>query len=514
MNIIVLICDALRATNLGCYGYDKNTSPEIDEISKTGALFTNAFSAINTTDPSFTSLFTGRYPTSHGVLHHANKINEVEKSYTKNLTFLPEILHKKDFVTIGVDWLGKWHKRGYDFYGGVKNNPCIYNQTGTTTSDKEKKLTLSRIYRAASKKMFSKLSLSFGVYNWYYLISSSSRKRIRSLLQSYHLKSAKSLLKLRENPILSDSSALSDLAIKYIHEFAGKKNFFLFVHFWDNHIPYTAPKSIVRDFLSNYDYPSEKVLPILKKLSGTKAKRLILSTLRGRTPDTIGEIIANYDASIKYVDSNIGRIYKSLQETNILNDSLLVISSDHGESLTEHDIFFDHHGLYDPQLRIPLIICHPDIQAGNSYDELVQNFDIMPTILDIAGIHDVKISTDGDSLLKIIKNKTWGRDFVFSEETNAQRKRMIRDKNYKFIKALNRSKCTYCQKYHSEYDEFYDLQNDPEEKENISQQERSSMYENELNRFINSLSKPQEGKSVKFEDETEINKRLEALGYM
>ncbi len=514
MNVIVLICDALRAINLGCYGYDKNTSPEIDEISKTGALFTNAFSTINTTDPSFTTLFTGQYPTSHGVLHHANKINEMEKSYTENLTFLSEILHKKGFVTIGIDWLGKWHKRGYDFYGGIKNNLCTNNQIGTKTTDKKKKITLSRIYQAASKKMFSRFSLSFGVYNWYYSMSSPSRKKVRSLLQSYHSKSEKSLLQLRENPILSDSSALSDLAINYIHEFAGKKNFFLFVHFWDNHIPYTAPKSIVRDFLSKYDYPSEKVLPILKKLSGTKAKRLILSTLRGRTPDTIGEIIANYDASIKYVDNNIGRIYKSLQETNILDDSLLVIASDHGESLTEHDIFFDHHGLYDPQLRIPLIICHPDIQAGNSYDELVQNLDIMPTILDIAGIHDVKISADGDSLLKIIKNKSWSRDFVFAEEANAQRKRMIRDKNYKFIKALNRSKCTHCQRYHSEYDEFYDLQNDPDENEKITQKNRSSMYEKELSRFINSLSRPQEGKSVKFEDETEINERLRALGYI
>ena len=100
LNIILLICDALRSSNLGCYGYNKNTSPQIDKIASRGIRFSNAFSTINTTDPSFTTIFTGKYPTSHGILHHANKITELEKRYTETLKFLPEILQEHGFVPL------------------------------------------------------------------------------------------------------------------------------------------------------------------------------------------------------------------------------------------------------------------------------------------------------------------------------------------------------------------------------------------------------------------------------
>ena len=90
---------------------NKNTSPNIDRIAKRGALFSNAFSTINSTDPSFTTIFTGKHPLSHGLRHHAKMVTATEKSYTTNLKFLPEILKDHDFTTdpimtvIDGDWV-------------------------------------------------------------------------------------------------------------------------------------------------------------------------------------------------------------------------------------------------------------------------------------------------------------------------------------------------------------------------------------------------------------------------
>ena len=487
-------------------------------IAQKGVRFSNAFSTINSTDPSFTTIFTGKHPLSHGLRHHAKMVTATEKSYTTNLKFLPEILKEHDFTTIGIDWLGKWHRRGYDYYAGVKNSLTDSVQPDSE-AEKNKNASLDQkervkiAYSNLKPKRFKDLIFpSRG--SWYYYLPSELRRYIRTVALSANTKSGKSLSGRKKRPFLTDSAGLSDLAIRYIREFAGKQNFFLFVHYWDNHIPYTAPRSYVRDFLKNHDYPKTKISTILKELGGTKAEYLINRTVRGKLPKTAGEIMAHYDASIKYVDSNINRIYKTIEETGILDDTLILITADHGESHIEHDIYFDHHGLYDPQLKIPLIMHHPELPTGSVYDEFVQHFDIVPTILELTRIKDTGVKLDGMSLMNLTKGRGWDRDFVVAEEMSAHEKRMIRDKNYKYIKALNQEKCYLCMKYHSRGDEFYDLQADPDEKVNIIDNPKHKQYKIRLEEYISALEKPKEGRQVKFEDEEEVNKRLEALGYI
>jgi len=448
-----------------------------------------------------TTIFTGKYPMSHGLRHHANRVTEAEKSYTTSFKFLPEILREQDYVTIALDWLGRWHKRGYDFYGG-------HRQTAATAKKQYHDSMLTTV-----KKHFSRISLLPGRYSWYYKLPFSAREKIRyatiwwnCLLQSDFSRKSK--------PVLSDSAGLSDFAVRYIKEYAGRKNFFLFIHYWDNHIPYTAPQSLVKAFLRDYEYPTEQVSSIINKLRGTPAEDLIYKTSRSRIPETVGEIMALYDASIKYVDSNIGRIYATLEELSLVDDTLLIITADHGESLTEHDIFFDHHGLYDPEVRVPIIMSHSTLPKGAVYNDFVQHFDLTPTIMDIGSIQAGEHKMDGQSLMKLIRDKSWDRRFVYAEERGAQKKRMIRDTNYKYIKSLSNQKCYYCKKHHCEGDEFYDLQADPQEINNIIHDPKHKDYKDEMERYIESLSKPREGKKVEFEDEKEVHKRLKSLGYL
>lgn len=132
-NIIFIVSDALRADHLGCYGYHKNTSPNIDKLAREGVLFEKCYPISTNTDPSFTSIFSGKYPASHGIIHHGFKVTpeEEESFYRSDTKMLAEILKSNGYTTIGIDWLGRWHKTGFDYYwgseeGGAKES--IFNK--------------------------------------------------------------------------------------------------------------------------------------------------------------------------------------------------------------------------------------------------------------------------------------------------------------------------------------------------------------------------------------------------
>jgi len=146
------------------------------------------------------------------------------------------------------------------------------------------------------------------------------------------------------------------------------------------------------------------------------------------------------------------------------------LTSDHGESLTEHNIFFDHHGLYDVTIRVPLIIWCPSMFSSYvRVSSLVQHVDLVPTLLDILNI-DEKYDFNGKSLVPLIKGE---RDcihsFVYVEEAHTQRKRAIRMENFKYIYALSNegAVCRYCGFIHRGTEELYYLRKDPQELLNV-----------------------------------------------
>jgi arylsulfatase A-like enzyme len=512
MNVVLLLSDALRAGNLGCYGYYKDTSPEIDRIAQKGIRFSNAFSTINATDSSLTTLFSGKYPLSHGVMNQGLQVTEREKGYTARLTLLPELLRKSGYVTIGIDWLGRWHRKGYDFYGrvrqsaegfGAEDNSSDYTRRGGFGP--------GRLLSKAGVAVFSEL-MSLTRDNFYYGLSDKARANVRTWLLRNCERASVSAALTNKMPVFSDADAVTDLSIEHIKQFAKKQNFFLFAHYWDTHIPYTAPRSVVKELMKKYKYSDDKVAPIMKRLRGTRAERLIQKSIHGKKrPKTTGEIEAQYDASIRFVDKNIGRLYAALEGLGILKDTLVIIMADHGESMTEHEIYFAHHGLYEPQVKIPLILTGGNCPRGAVHDGFVQNFDIMPTILDFLRIEASQAGFDGQSLFKLIKLNE--RRFAYAEQAAPPRMRMVRDKKYKYIMRLDDAKCSCCQIHHSQTDELFDLMKDPDELHNIWDEQAAAPYKKELEDFVNSLSKPSDYQAPSFEDERDVLERLKALGY-
>lgn len=117
-NIIVIVIDAFRPKNLSLFGYDKETDKNLKKIAKEGIVFRNFFSSSNTTAPSLMSIFTGRLPSNHGIMHQFpyTAEEEVEKMYRERKFWLPSFLQSKGYETLAIDWLGMFFEDGFDYY--------------------------------------------------------------------------------------------------------------------------------------------------------------------------------------------------------------------------------------------------------------------------------------------------------------------------------------------------------------------------------------------------------------
>jgi len=117
-NIAIIVIDAFRFSNLSLFGYNKEIDKNIKKVAEQSFVFKNFFSCSNATAPSLMSIFTGRFPNNHGIIHQFpyTKDQEIEKMYVERNFWLPSFLKDKGFATIAVDWIGMFFKDGFDYY--------------------------------------------------------------------------------------------------------------------------------------------------------------------------------------------------------------------------------------------------------------------------------------------------------------------------------------------------------------------------------------------------------------
>ncbi|HOQ30059.1 MAG TPA: sulfatase-like hydrolase/transferase, partial [Armatimonadota bacterium] len=177
--------------------------------------------------------------------------------------------------------------------------------------------------------------------------------------------------------------------------------------------------------------------------------------------------IAQYDGAVAYMDAAIQSIFTALEAKGILDDTVVVITADHGETLYEHECWFDHHGTYDNVLHVPLIIRYPEkVPAGLRLSGYNQNWDIVPTILELLDIQVSDYQFDGRSLMDMVRGETPHHDteFYFTECT-WMRKHGWRTPEWKLILALEPD-------FHFKPPvELYNLLDDPEENNNLAEKE-------------------------------------------
>lgn len=242
-------------------------------------------------------------------------------------------------------------------------------------------------------------------------------------------------------------------------EHTGK--FFLFAHYYDAHsdflkgqkLPYIAPPILIKKYTQGYEGHFEGgdieegmyASPYLAKVNKDV-------DLRTHFPAEDLEYIRGlYAAGVEYLDINLGVLFRYLKKTGIYDRSLIIIVGDHGEEFLEHNMFI-HEQMYDELLRVPLLIKFPNSKfAGKKVDDLVEVVDVLPTILDYAGIKGEPY-IQGKSLLNIVYGKGWDNKEVFIHDPHSRKGFALRtDKDKLIVKSDN----TF---------EYYDLIHDPKEK--------------------------------------------------
>ena len=240
------------------------------------------------------------------------------------------------------------------------------------------------------------------------------------------------------------------------------KPFFILLRHMDPHSPYLPPEPFERMF-----YHGDERNPHNDSMKPVMAFKPFRDYFSMWMPPGITDkdyVNAQYDG-IAYMDASLQTIFKLLQARQVLDDTIVVINADHGETLYEHECWYDHHGLYDSNLHVPLIIRYPsEVPAGRRIDGYSQHKDLMPTLLELARIDAGDVSFDGDSLLPMIRGDVASHESeLYITECTWMRKHGWRTPRWKLIVALEPD-------FHFKPPiELYNLVEDPDEEHNLAE---------------------------------------------
>jgi arylsulfatase A-like enzyme len=431
MNIILIIADTLRYQNLGCNGYkppysdnNKNSpSPNIDRLASEGVSFDNYFTHINCTHPSFTTILSGRYPISHTIISHAS-LHEI----IDGVVMFPEILKESGIKTVAIDNMYRWFVKGFQDY-----------------------------------------------------IFSADEGSLR-------------------NTFVVDADQITDKAINWIKSNKDQTPFFMMLHYWDPHVPYSPPKEYEKLYYQDDPKnPTKSNYPRTDDIAPEKFDFIFKAfQRRWQGYKDLNYFKALYDSEIKYMDDEIGRLLKFLEDSKILDETLIIFTSDHGESMDEHGIYFTHVHLYEQMMHVPLIFRYPNqFQLNVRRNALIGSVDLAPTILQLLDI-EIPSYLEGKSFLPLLKNnRDTHRNKIYMFEHEAISRRGVRTPKWKFIKNAKENEDNVGSRLEAlgyisialespEEKELYDLENDPEEMENLIEKfpEVAKDLEDDLEKFV------------------------------
>jgi len=360
MRILYFDIDTLRADHLGCYGYHRNTTPNIDKVAEQGIRFDNCYASDTPCLPSRSAFFRGRFGFHTGCVNHGASnaepyIEGPERGFrwSAERHSWPAVMAEK-FYTVSVSPFAERHSAWW-FYQGWRE---MYNPG----------------------KGGGEIADEIMVYTE-----------------------------------------------KWLNKNAETDNWFLHVNVWDPHTPYRTPMEYGNPFKDDPP-PAWHTKEILEKnlkgygphcaldLSGYGPNQGWSKT--DRVPDDIKTMedyklwIDGYDTGIRYADDALGRILSLLKSKGVLDETVIIISADHGESQGELNIYGDHQSADNIVNRIPFILKWPGLNTNKSFSGFFYQMDLAATIIELAGLQ-VPGLWDGKSFAENIKNNTdKGRDYL------------------------------------------------------------------------------------------------------
>ncbi len=258
---------------------------------------------------------------------------------------------------------------------------------------------------------------------------------------------------------------LNAVAIPELHRLARQEApFFLFLRHMDPHSPYLPPAPFERMF-----YGGDEFGPTNSSMEPVFAFEPLRAYLESWLPPGVTDkdyVIAQYDGAIAYMDTCIQSIFSAVTALGLDEATLVVLTSDHGETLYDHDCYFDHHGLYECTLRVPLVFRMPGrVPAGVRLTGDAVLADVVPTALELMGVRS-DAQCDGRSLVPAMGGDVAaGAIEVYITECTWMRKHGWRTPEWKLIHALEPD-------FHFKPEvELYNLATDPEESRNLADEE-------------------------------------------
>jgi arylsulfatase A-like enzyme len=429
-NVVLVIVDALRQDVLGCYGNTLVKTPALDALAAQGVLFENAFVQVPFTWPSFGSLLTGKYPRRHGLIKMAPG-----ERMEPNIT-LP--YHLKTAARID----------GTKLVDGDFVNATFH--TGTLSESSGLLRGFDMRFEATAGHELVVLDDPWSLVRAHLLLS-IFRQKIR---QGF------------------DSGIVATAARQWIGEQKDKR-FFAMVHLYSTHTPYDPPREFKEMYVDpKYDGPL--------KVFYAQHREQIEDGSYTPTPSDVAQIRALYYAGVSQADRLVGEIVADLESAGIRDDTLVIITADHGESLGEQGLW-EHNHMAQTNLRVPLLMSWPKgLPRGVRVAARVDQIDVLPTVCELMGLTlpsepGERGRVDGVSLVPQVHGATTGvRPYSFAENG---RFAAIQDDRYKLVvlrgmlkaKSLERAQQCWVDALAKPEStpRFFDLSVDPHEERNL-----------------------------------------------
>lgn len=475
-NVVWLVLDALRARNLSVYGYHLNTTPNLDAFARENILFRRAFVSSNWSIPSHTSMLTGLYPAEH----HLDNM-QGDTWLNEQISTLPEILEEYGYRTAA-------------FSQNVLFSPYFHFDVF-----EEFYTTENWLEHLPFRRLLGSLESAVPWMKW---------RIVRRYLEEWALL-----------PV-----TIGDV-IRWIDQAESDRPFMLMCNLMTMHNSWAPPLDLL---LRNLRFNPLHLLDSRIVAPNPFQYNSGLLTVTENHRNVWKNL---YDAALQYLDRELGKLLKWLKRWDGWENTIVVITADHGEMLGEYHNLVNHMlSLHDNLTWVPLIIRHPQFSGGKQVESVVQPLSLFSTILDWAGVPDQVCAPQRKrpSLQNAIERPNPRTGFAFSECDYSGAHALL-----EALKATNPSfdptsfpirqiaVRSADNKYvwkDSQMDEFYDLSTDPEERHNLmGQSPRVKEYRDRLKKWQSTVEdyppRPMR-QDLDKDGLAAVEQRLRALGYI
>ena len=519
-DIVLIVLDTLRADRMSCYGYARETTRFLDAFAEEATLFERAIVPGQWTIPSHASLFTGEYPTTH-------MTTQIYDTLGEDSVTLAELLREDGYKTVGFcnnpllgvvdNDLDRGFDEFYNYGGAVPNYPDI------TRSRPKVLARLAERYTRLMRRIVAPFQNQFAHNNL--LLSIAMHPLIVPLWQgSVNFKG-------------NTKRSLRDV-VGYLraHRKADHRPpIFAFVNLMETHLPYRPPARFVQRFAPYYE-DDDEAQSFMRGYNREHYRWMIpLSEPLGELEDRILNDL--YDAEVAYQDRLLRRLLKDLSKPKVRDNTMVIVTSDHGEGLNNHH--FVGHSLvaYDDLVRVPLVMRYPrQYPTGDRVSSLISTRRVFHSALEAAGVQPngsrgehAPIEVEDLTLTQTLNGSASPEETIVAEAYTPDTLLALMENEdptaIDTFRCRSMRRAAYKGRHKlitvgNEPDELFDVIDDPGETSNLLTEhpDRVSELQNALISFIEDAKsrRPANWESTRrlsLEDE-EISERLRALGYI